>query len=139
MEIQCESVCVKSAGDIASIILPILRSECEVDRGKEHFWVIGRRIDGVVQYVELVSLGVLDQCSIHPREVFRFAIMKGVHSIILVHNHPSSTVSPSKEDESITQQLVQSGEILGIKVLDHVIVGGTGGYYSIMHKEKGEV
>lgn len=118
MEIQCESVCVKSASDIAGIILPILRSECEMDRGKEHFWVIGRGTDGVVQYVELVSLGILDQCTIHPREVFRFAIMKGVHSIILVHNHPSSTISPSKEDEAITQRLVQSGEILGVRSCD---------------------
>lgn len=71
--------------------------------------------------VETVSIGSLNSSIVHPREVFRPAIMAAAAAIILVHNHPSGNPEPSEEDISITKRLVESGKLLGIPVLDHII------------------
>lgn len=73
----------------------------------------------------IVSLGTLTSALVHPREVFRCLLMCSAASVILVHNHPSGDPTPSAEDIKITRQLVSAGEIMGIKVLDHVILGDT--------------
>lgn len=72
---------------------------------------------------EVISMGTLNASIIHPREVFKSAIRESANSIILVHNHPSGDPEPSIEDEQITEKLFEAGELLNIKVLDHVIVG----------------
>ena len=77
--------------DVVKIFKAVLDSESEIDRNKEHFWVCGLNNRNVIVYIELVSLGVLNQSLVHPREVFRLAITKGVGSIICCHNHPSAT------------------------------------------------
>jgi len=84
----------------------------------------------------LVSLGILDATLVHPREVFRPAILDGAAAIICVHNHPSGDPSPSAEDLKITRQLVEAGKVLDVKLLDHVIIGRPGpasaeGYLSL--------
>ena len=71
----------------------------------------------------LVTLGILDASLVHPREVFRGAVAAAAAAIVAVHTHPSGDPTPSAEDIKITRQLVAAGEILGIKVLDHVIIG----------------
>ena len=71
----------------------------------------------------LVSLGTLNAAIIHPREVFRCAILDNAASICVSHNHPSGDPTPSSEDIKITRKLIEAGKILGIKVLDHVIIG----------------
>ena len=71
----------------------------------------------------MVSLGILDTALIHPREVFRAAILDGAAAVLLSHNHPSGDPTPSAEDVRITKQLVQAGQVVGIKVLDHVVIG----------------
>jgi DNA repair protein RadC len=73
-----------------------------------------------------VSRGSLNASIVHPREVFRPAIVASAASLVLVHNHPSGDAEPSEEDLSITKRLVQVGELLGISVLDHVIVAKHG-------------
>ncbi len=80
-----------------------------------------------------ISEGILDSALVHPREVFKVAILESAASIILVHNHPSGEVKPSTEDFRITQRLVNAGKIVGIPVLDHIILGGDS-YYSF-HEE----
>jgi len=80
--------------------------------------------------VKEISVGTLNSSLIHPREVFKEAIKESANSIILVHNHPSGDCSPSKEDEEITSRLIEVGELLNIKVLDHVIIGKDK-YYSV--------
>ena len=79
--------------------------------------------------------GLLDQCPVHPREVFREAVRQSAASIILAHNHPSGDPTPSKEDIDITLRLVEAAKILGIRVVDHVICGRpsdtTPGYVSL--------
>ncbi|MBN2254034.1 MAG: DNA repair protein RadC [Kosmotogaceae bacterium] len=76
-----------------------------------------------------VSVGILDSSLLHPREVYKPAISRTAAAIILVHNHPSGDPSPSKEDEGITSKIRDAGETLGIRMLDHVIIG-SGKYYS---------
>jgi len=118
--------------DIVPIITAVLATEDEIDRDKEHFYSVG--LDGRhrIKYVELVTLGLLDQTHVHPREVFRRAIMSACSAIIVAHNHPSEQTEPSREDIEVTQRLKTVGEIIGIDVLDHVIVtaGQVHGYYS---------
>lgn len=82
---------------------------------------------------EIVSVGTLNSSIIHPREIFRGAIKESANAIILVHNHPSGDPMPSEEDKEITQKLFGAGELLDIKVLDHVIIGN--GFYSFSMKE----
>ncbi len=76
--------------------------------------------------IETVSIGSLNASIVHPREVFRAAILAGSASIIFAHNHPSGDPEPSDEDISTTDRLVQAGELLGVAVLDHVIIGERG-------------
>src|SRR5207302_8829691 len=70
-----------------------------------------------------VSVGSLSAALVHPREVFKAAILANAAAIILVHNHPSGDPEPSPEDRAITGRLKEAGELLGIKVLDHVVIG----------------
>ncbi|MCO6467061.1 MAG: DNA repair protein RadC [Bradyrhizobiaceae bacterium] len=72
----------------------------------------------------VVGSGSLNAVVIHPREVFRIAIAECAAAVILVHNHPSGNTEPSREDIAITQQLVEAGRIVDIRVLDHIIIGG---------------
>ena len=76
-----------------------------------------------IQSVVVASIGTLDASLIHPREVFKPAILEGSSAIILSHNHPSGDPTPSPEDRAVTDNLTQAGEILGIDVLDHIIHG----------------
>ena len=114
---------IKNQDDIVEIMQAILKAEHETDQMKEHFWVIGMNNKNLIQYIELVSLGNLTSSVVSPREVFRFAISKAVANIILCHNHPSGDPAPSPEDANVTKRLLECGDILGIKVLDHIILG----------------
>lgn len=73
--------------------------------------------------IESVSVGNLNSCTVHPREVFKNAVKKSAASIILVHNHPSGDPAPSQEDIQLTKHLIEAGSILGIQILDHIIIG----------------
>jgi DNA repair protein RadC len=80
-----------------------------------------------------VSKGTLDASLVHPRDVFREAIRTNAGAIVLVHNHPSGDPEPSSDDRELTDRLIRAGEILGIKILDHVIVA-KGGYVSFCER-----
>ncbi len=85
---------------------------------------------------EIISVGTLDAAIIHPREVFRTAIMRNAASVVIAHNHPSGGLSPSNDDIEITKQLTKAGELIGIQLIDHVIVSRDG-FYSFC--DKGEI
>ncbi len=108
---------------IAEVLKSILLAEDENDRKKEHFWAIGLNSRNIIEYVELVSLGTINASIVHPREVFRLAMLKQATSIIISHNHPSGDSNPSEDDLAITKRLKNAGEILGIELLDHIIIG----------------
>ncbi|MGL5695155.1 MAG: RadC family protein [Peptostreptococcaceae bacterium] len=76
-----------------------------------------------------VSVGTLNSSLVHPREVFKEAIKRSSNKMILIHNHPSGSIEPSKEDKSITTRLIKCGELIGIEVIDHIIIGD-GLYFS---------
>ena len=93
---------------------------------REHFVVLLLNARHELQVRETVSIGTLNASIVHPREVFRPAILHSAASVVLVHNHPSGDPEPSEEDLGITKRLVQVGELVGIAVLDHVIVAARG-------------
>lgn len=102
---------------------------------KEHFYVVTLDGSHKVIRVNLVSIGILNRTLVHPREVFKPAILDDSASIVLVHNHPSGELDPSPEDKKVTERLVEAGDLLGIKVIDHLIISKQG-YYSFA--ENGE-
>ena len=84
--------------------------------------------------ITVVSVGTLNKAIVHPREVFKTAILSNAASIMAFHNHPSGETTPSQQDIQLTNRLYQAGELLGIKLLDHLIIGD-GRFTSL--KEKG--
>jgi DNA repair protein RadC len=93
------------------------------DRVQEEFHVLLLTTQHAVTRDVLVTRGTLDTSLIHPREVFRHAILESAASLILVHNHPSGDPTPSPQDHRVTGQMVLAGQLLGIPVLDHVVIG----------------
>ena len=89
----------------------------------EIFKAVHLNSKNVILGVETISIGSLTSSLVHPREVFKGAIINNSASILFMHNHPSGDPKPSNEDIEITQRLKQAGDILGIKVLDHIIFG----------------
>lgn len=116
---------------VAKIFETIQKAENEIDRMKEKCWVVGLNTRNFIVYVELVSIGTLNSSLVHPREVFRFAIMQAVSGIIVVHNHPSGDMNPSDDDLSLTRRLCDAGKILGIDLHDHIIIADGSGYTSL--------
>jgi DNA repair protein RadC len=96
---------------------------------REHFLTLVLDGKNRVLGFEIVSVGTLTASLVHPREVFKAAILANAAAIIVAHNHPSGDPTPSAEDRAITQRLKDAGELLGIRLLDHVILGDPG-YYS---------
>jgi|SRR5690554_6914792 len=96
---------------------------------QEHFNVLLLNTKNTVIGLENITKGIVNASLVHPREVFKKAISKNATSLILAHNHPSGDPTPSSEDKSITKRLVEAGEIIGINIIDHIIVGD-GNYLS---------
>ena len=105
----------------------ISRVTAELDR--EHFYTLFVSVRGELVGFETIAVGGMSGVEVHPREVFRGAMLAGAFAIVVAHNHPSGDPSPSAEDRALTQRLHRAGEIVGIPVYDHIIVGG-GGMYS---------
>lgn len=97
---------------------------------REHFDVIHLNARGVPVAIESVSVGTLSASLVHPREVFKAAIVSGAAAIIACHNHPSGDLEPSPEDVAATKRLARVGALVGIPLSDHLIFAG-GGYLSL--------
>jgi DNA repair protein RadC len=100
---------------------------------REHFLVISLDTRNHLIETHVISIGSLDSSIVHPREVFNPVIKDHAAAVILVHNHPSGNPDPSEEDIRLTRQLVESGRMLGIDVLDHIVVCDTA-HYSMKDK-----
>jgi len=109
---------IKSPDDVKNIVMEEMRY---FDR--EHFRVIYLDRKGGMMEMQDISIGGLHSSIVHPREVFKVAVKKSAASIILVHNHPSGDPTPSTEDIEVTRRLIEAGNIMGITVLDHIIIG----------------
>ena len=97
---------------------------------REHFVVMLLDTQNQIIGIHTVTVGTLDASLVHPREVFKAAILANAAAILLAHNHPSGDPTPSAEDRSVTRLLVEAGVALGIEVLDHVVVGDMHRYHS---------
>lgn len=124
-----QKIRIDDADDVYKIMRRILLRENKIGRGKEHFWVLGLSAERRILYIELTSLGTGNQVAIAPDEVFQLAVHKGAVQIILVHNHPSGNLKPSRDDIDITDKLLQAGRVIGKEVVDHFIISETS-YFS---------
>ena len=104
------------------------------DLDREQFIIACLNTKNEPTNLSVVSVGTLNKAIIHPREVFKTAILSNAASVMAFHNHPSGDTTPSDQDIQLTHRLVEAGELLGIKLLDHLIIGG-GSFTSL--KEKG--
>jgi DNA repair protein RadC len=112
---------VRGPDDVVALIGKRLRGE-----PREHFLVIILNARHEAVAVETVSIGSLNASIVHPREVFRPAVLASAASVIVAHTHPSGDPEPSEEDIAITRRLAQVGEILGIGLLDHIVIARRG-------------
>ena len=103
------------------------------DKAKEHFKLILLNTRNRIIRIATISVGTLNASLVHPREVFKEALIHNAFSVILAHNHPSGDCEPSEEDLRITKRLKDAGKIMGVEVLDHLIVTNTG-YFSFKGK-----
>jgi len=105
-------------------------------RKQENFIVI--TLDGAHNVIKkrVVSKGLVNRTLVHPREIFRPAISDNAVAIIIAHNHPSGSVKPSRDDDAVTKAIREAGEIVGIRVLDHIVFSGNGNYYSYLEDNK---
>ena len=113
-----EKPCIRSPQDVSNLLMAEMR-----DLKKEHLRSLLLDSKNRVMKTCTVSIGILDSSLVHPREVFKDAIIASAAGIIVVHNHPSGDPSPSAEDRRITQRLHECGQLLGIELLDHIILG----------------
>lgn len=114
-------------------VLPLIRHYA--DRKQEHFICVSLNGSNEVIAERVISIGLVNKTQVHPREVFADAIAERASAIIVAHNHPSGGVNPSKEDVEITGQLKSAGEILGIKLLDHIIFNQKTYYSFLEHNQ----
>lgn len=114
-------------------VLPLIRHYA--DRKQEHF--ISTSINGAneVMNIRVVSIGLVDSTSVHPREVFADAMTDRASGVIVAHNHPAGSLEPSAWDVEVTKQLKAAGEVVGVALLDHIIFNRTG-YYSFLESGK---
>ena len=120
---------IASPGDAASLFRDYMG-----DLDREHFVVMGLNTKNEPVVIETIHIGSLNASIVHPREVFKSAILSNSAYIMVCHNHPSDDCEPSREDVSVTERLAQAGDLIGIPLLDHFIIG-TEGYVSF--KERG--
>lgn len=119
---------IGSPEDVIDFIQPLFHAP------EEYFISLHLNAKNEVTGVHEVSHGTLSSSLVHPREVFKAALLANSHSILVCHNHPSGArLSPSQEDLATTSNLIESGSILGVSLLDHLIVGGLeqSGWYSL--------
>jgi len=121
---------IRTAKDVALLLGDYLK-----DTDREHFVILLLDVKNVVIGINTVSVGILDSALVHPREVYKAAILANAASLIMAHNHPSGDPTPSPEDRRVTHRICEVGQLLGIEVLDHIVIGDRGRYYSF--KEKG--
>lgn len=104
------------------------------DADRERLVIICLNTKNEPTAIHTVTIGTLNGSQVHPREVFKAALLANSAAIILAHNHPSGDPNPSREDVEITKRLKECGNLLGVSVVDHIVVGGEGKYVSLLEK-----
>jgi DNA repair protein RadC len=122
---------INSPEKVAEVAINVLGLH---EQAEESFYIFTLDTKNKINGIFEVSKGSLNSSIVHPREVFKRALLQNANSIILLHNHPSSDPTPSKEDIDITNRLIEAGDLLGIRVLDHLVVGDQSNYISFKEK-----
>ena len=117
---------ISTPEDVVELCSPQLRG---LDR--EHFWALALNTKNQLVRMVEVSVGSLNASIVHPRELFKDAVRLSAASVVIVHNHPSGDSTPSGADIQLTRRLVKAGDVLGIEVLDHVVIGDGGEHSSL--------
>lgn len=126
--VEYENIQLRNSRDLANLGFKLLGKS-----DREIFILVCLNTKNQINAIQEVSIGSLSSSIVHPREVYKLAILNNSASIAFMHNHPSGSTDPSQDDISITQKLIDAGKLLGINVLDHVIIGDEN-YFSLMEK-----
>ncbi len=116
---------IENAGDAVEFASPFFR-----DADREMMYVCSVSTKKEPLTMEMVAVGTVDGCTVCPREIFKGAILSNASGIFCFHNHPSGDCKPSVQDNLLTRRLVEAGDILGIEVIDHIILGEQAKFYS---------
>ena len=127
-----ESKFIRSPMDAEWIARDVMRVHAMAE---ENFFILSLNTKNAVISFTNISKGALSSSVVHPREVFKPAILANAASIVCFHNHPSGDPTPSREDIKVTERLKEAGKLLGIEVLDHIVLGGP--KRSVSLKEEG--
>ena len=118
-----QKIQVLNSSDLYTVMREVLLRENKIDQEMEHFWTVCLSSVNRILNIELVSLGSVDQALVKPMQVFRIALQKGAVKIIMVHNHPQDNeLMPGTDDIDTTDRMIQVGNIVGVKVVDHLII-----------------
>ncbi len=121
-----EAAVISTPEDVVAVCGPQLQG---LDR--EHFWTLALNTKNRLLKIIEVSVGSLNASIVHPRELFKDAVRVSAASVVVVHNHPSGDPTPSGADIQLTRRLVKAGDVLGIELLDHVVIGDGGEHASL--------
>ena len=138
--IQTQLMKIKEASNILMCDPQQVSQQCQdiADLAQEAFQIITLNSQNMMIDRHLITLGILNASLVHPREVFRPCIQDSAAALILVHNHPSGDITPSAEDIRITKKMIETGNILEIKPLEHIIIGKKDGKVQYLSmREKG--
>ncbi len=122
---------INSPEKVAEVAINVLELH---EQAEESFYIFTLDTKNKINGIFEVSRGSLSSSIVHPREVFKRALLQNASGIILLHNHPSGDPAPSREDIDITNRLIEAGDLLGIRVLDHLIIGDENNYISFKEK-----
>ncbi|MGH1338695.1 MAG: JAB domain-containing protein [Aureispira sp.] len=117
-----EKIKILNSKDLYGIMKKILLREQKIDQDREHFWVVGLDNANRILFIEMISMGTVNQALVKPMEVFSLALQRRAVNIILCHNHPSGELKPSADDRDVTDRLIQVGIIVDLPVYDHLLI-----------------
>lgn len=126
LPVEGQMLSLKNARDIVAVMAPVLEKEVV----EVCYALFLTTKTGLIRY-HLVSRGAVSTTLVHPREVYQAALLANAACIVLCHCHPSGDPTPSPDDFAVTQRVKDAGELIGIELLDHIIVGHCGQYVSI--------
>jgi DNA repair protein RadC len=126
-----QKIKVLNGEDVYTIMQEVLMRESKIDRNKEHLWVIALSRNDNILTIELVVLGTVKAITVEPMEIFSIVLQKRAVKMIIVHNHPSGNLDPSKSDIQMTDKIQAIASFLDVPLLDHLIISEKG-FFSFM-------
>ncbi len=119
---KTQKTLIQSSGDIARIMRQILLRENRMSRQREHVWTIGLNEEFKMLYVELIAFGIPAKDKVQPMEIYRLPLQKDAKYLYICHNRKTNDMSAKADDKALTDRIIQVGNIVGIKVFDHIVI-----------------